>query len=872
MSMQIRLSRLWAVGLVVVLSVSIALPAAAQKRNTPSPLFKTATQATTPGDGYMVAGEYWNTVKPMNSEEANGIEDPNRDIGALHWLTMGPDGTNWRNPNGLWPGGYDLTQSWRDGARIVFPVFDTDGFTDPLRANDATEGDQYKFAYYTPTVIGANDPARDYKREARFTDNSRTHLIYEAGWPTTVGIDFKMRAHQYTINEQNLNDFMVIELTMTNTGVVDANGDGTAERSDNVIEAIGAAYWTLPTIAVRITQTSGRSNRFGAGRTFGYLGVPESGNPHPMLTWYANVPPSRTDGRSNPAAGTRLIGVNDGRVLEGYTDVWNGFTWLGAKQGSIDDNNLSAISGTSPDKETLFGTHPVGVGNQRGWYTSASNQDGGLFSINRADMAFYSATATWYEDYGKTTNFDTKDLSPNSAFFSGGTAGDVTTFTPSGVNVRPNGDFKYGSEDVSKAQGIQQPVWEDALNPQASSGNFYDGAIGFTQEYTFGQSVNYGMGPFRLEVGESMTIVFVAAAGFRWDGLSDAVVAADWAWDQGWDVSATMPTPPAPEMKVESSTEGTSIIRWTDVSNIDGDIDGYKIWRAAQFQRESWFPSQSEGANGFALVDSYHHLHEPGGNIKQFAEAGNPYFDAFSEFAGDTQNFYQPAEWGPYQLIDRIPLANVSQFNSPGSGYDFAYEDTDAITGFTYWYYVSAYKEGSFSGPQGGVPVGHIESSNFNRNGRNSPGAADGQIGDATPWVETYPFSIRAADYPAAGTQDHKNIGGPFTVTPPVAPVDQVASLITVTPNPYKITGLNDERDNPSSHNIDFLNLPADYTLTIVDVSGQLIFQTEVSGATDGKFTWDMFSKDGVEVASGLYIYHVSYDGNEVVGHFAILR
>lgn len=33
-----------------------------------------------------------------------------------------------------------------------------------------------------------------------------------------------------------------------------------------------------------------------------------------------------------------------------------------------------------------------------------------------------------------------------------------------------------------------------------------------------------------------------------------------------------------------------------------------------------------------------------------------------------------------------------------------------------------------------------------------------------------------------------------------------------------------------------------------------------------------MFSKDGVEVASGLYIYHVAFDGREVVGRFAILR
>jgi hypothetical protein len=115
-------------------------------------------------------------------------------------------------------------------------------------------------------------------------------------------------------------------------------------------------------------------------------------------------------------------------------------------------------------------------------------------------------------------------------------------------------------------------------------------------------------------------------------------------------------------------------------------------------------------------------------------------------------------------------------------------------------------------------------------------------------------------------------MGVPFTVTPPVAAPGDVADLITVNPNPYKITGLNDVRTDAASHNIDFLNLPADYTLTILDVSGQIIFQTVTDGAIDGKFTWDMFSKDGTEVSSGLYIYHVEYDGGAATGHFAILR
>jgi hypothetical protein len=832
-------------------------------------MLRYAQRPTTETDGYLVAGEYWNTLKPMNTSEANGVEDPNRGQGALHWITLGPDGTNWLNPNGHWPGGYDLTNAWRDGLRMVFPAFNPDGWGDYLKADDATD-DRYAFAYYTPAVPGADDPERNYTAPAAYTDEARTHLVYEAGWPTNLGIDFKIRAHQYTVNEQNLNDFNVVEISMTNTGVLDANADGTPEATDHVIDAISAAATFLPTIAVRITRTAGRSNRFGAGRTMGYLDPADDADP-PLYVWYPNVPPNRTDGRSTPAPGGRLIGVNDGATLEGYTDIWNSVQWLGAKQGSFDEDGGTAASS---DKPTIFGTPPVGDGAERGWYTSVSNQDGSLFSQNRADLAFLSATATWYENYGKAigATFDSRNLAPNSAVFSGGTAEDVTSFGTAAPGVRPTGDHKYASIDVGP-EAIGQPIWEDALNPGAASGDFY-GGTGFTQEYTFGQSLSYGMGPFELEVGESVTLVFVTSGGFRWEGVADAHVAAEWAWERDWDISADLPVPPVPEMDTRSTTDGTAVISWTDVSAIDGDIDGYKIWRASQFARTSWFPSQEEGANGFALVDNYHHVHEPGGDIKAFADEGNPYFDAFGEFAGETQNFYQPAEWGPYELIAKIPVGELGNFPAAaGSPYTYAYEDTDAITGFTYWYYVSAYKEGQYSGPRGAVPVGHIESSNVNRNGRNSRDVADGVIGQIAPWIDTYPYALNASDYPAAGTQNYKNIGAPFTVTPPVASVADVPELITVSPNPYKRTGLNDVRNNPSSHDINFLNMPAEFRLTILDVSGQIVFQDEIDGATDGKYTWDMFSKDGVEVASGLYIYHVEYGNRrEFVGHFAILR
>ena len=57
-------------------------------------------------------------------------------------------------------------------------------------------------------------------------------------------------------------------------------------------------------------------------------------------------------------------------------------------------------------------------------------------------------------------------------------------------------------------------------------------------------------------------------------------------------------------------------------------------------------------------------------------------------------------------------------------------------------------------------------------------------------------------------------------------------------------------------------------------MAGQLIkeYRHETTDPNNGFWAWDMFSKDGVEVASGLYIYVVEYDGGKHVGYLSILR
>jgi len=855
----------------------------AQPKDRPSSIFDMSAKEEFETDGYMVGGDYWNTVKPLNSaDEKLGSLGPVKQA----MLLGSTDGL--RNPNGLWPSGYRFTQTFRGGHSITFPVFDKDGWPEfgpgnPVFGSDGTQDNggqngtsRYMFAAFSEDVAGADDPDRNYTRSAKFTDKTRTHLVYEAGFPTTAGIDVRLRAHQFTINEDNLNDFVALEVTLENTGRPDTDADGEVETTGNVVNGFAMDVSTSPTPSIRISDNGSRNgDGFSGGRNFGYVATEdENGEPFNLFTYFKGL---NLDGQPTPGEGERPFGVNFFDGKEGYTDIWNGWEYLGVKQGGIPSSDTrsamsypSSITASSPNKQTVFGTHPIGEGSRKGWYTS-SQWRAELGSANQSDLGFWNATATWYQDYGKTTSGRSgANLSPNSNFFSGGEPKDFTTWTVGNPSARPNGDFKYASEENIATPAFAEPVFEEQWNPQASNNNFYEGT-GFMRNYPFSGSPGQGVGPFDLEVGEEITIVFVAAAGYRLEGLIDATDAAEWAWERGWDIRQDLPVPAAPDIEVESTPRQSAEVLWTDVSGIgNATVDGYKIWRASQFKRTDY------EEEGMRLMDRYHHQHNVDEDVDQFKDPVNPLFSPPSGFfSGSAQGIYQPAEWGDYDLIARIPADELDQFRTQEGSFDFAFEDEDAITGFTYWYYVSAYSEGSFTGPQGPVEVDHIESSNMNRNGRNAPEADPGEIGLASQWQGTYPFAFQNANFPSVGSREFQNIGASFDLVPPTSPVDSVAKNITVTPNPYKRTALNDVRSDPSSHNVTFLNLPERFRLTIMDVTGQIVFQKTVEGARNGQFKWDLFSKDGVEVASGLYIYHVQFGqnlGREKTGYLGILR
>ena len=101
---------------------------------------------------------------------------------------------------------------------------------------------------------------------------------------------------------------------------------------------------------------------------------------------------------------------------------------------------------------------------------------------------------------------------------------------------------------------------------------------------------------------------------------------------------------------------------------------------------------------------------------------------------------------------------------------------------------------------------------------------------------------------------------------------------IVVVPNPYVVTARWEPKhiyvSGRGPRKLDFINLPQVCTIKIFTMAGYLVDVIEHSSAYEyGTYSWDMLSKDGLEIAYGLYIYHVDAPNvGEKIGKFAVIK
>ncbi len=101
---------------------------------------------------------------------------------------------------------------------------------------------------------------------------------------------------------------------------------------------------------------------------------------------------------------------------------------------------------------------------------------------------------------------------------------------------------------------------------------------------------------------------------------------------------------------------------------------------------------------------------------------------------------------------------------------------------------------------------------------------------------------------------------------------------IAVVPNPYLASASWEPRSafrsGRGERRIFFINLPAQCTIRIYTLRGYLVRTIEHNtGIEIGQEPWNLLSKDGQEIAYGIYIYHVDAPGvGKKIGKFAIIK
>jgi hypothetical protein len=100
---------------------------------------------------------------------------------------------------------------------------------------------------------------------------------------------------------------------------------------------------------------------------------------------------------------------------------------------------------------------------------------------------------------------------------------------------------------------------------------------------------------------------------------------------------------------------------------------------------------------------------------------------------------------------------------------------------------------------------------------------------------------------------------------------------IAVVPNPYVGAASwepSTTQVGRGERRIFFIHLPNECTIRIYTISGKLVDTIEHSSTiSDGQESWDLVSKDGMDIAFGVYVFHVDAPGiGEKIGKFAIIK
>ncbi len=323
-------------------------------------------------------------------------------------------------------------------------------------------------------------------------------------------------------------------------------------------------------------------------------------------------------------------------------------------------------------------------------------------------------------------------------------------------------------------------------------------------------------------------------------------------------VTGSAPTPP--NIRLVPGNHCVTVL-WDDLSEVtpdaltlELDFEGYQIWRADDWHR----PIGTSKMNGpsadlWTLLDTKDVVNgvPPDSDYRKPFESGGWQYRPLEKLPKREEYLDQFKNTLGYMPLDTVPcppgltqeecdtLEALARFdmNYEGGKQYFKFVDKTAKNGMPYFYAVAPYDHKK----QGGVP-----------------------------------FSTGRYSSPAAS----------FAYTEPISKAQEAVGFeekeIYVVPNPATASSLSPwelgpTNDDPSGNKVEFRNLPrCECTIRIFSVSGDLVEIIKHDGrGGDGTAPWNLISRNGQDIASGVYLYSVEPSDDKfsrVVGKFVVIR
>ena len=319
--------------------------------------------------------------------------------------------------------------------------------------------------------------------------------------------------------------------------------------------------------------------------------------------------------------------------------------------------------------------------------------------------------------------------------------------------------------------------------------------------------------------------------------------------------------PPPPNLRIDDTSKSGVTVYWDnfsetqpDVKSLAFDFEGYRVFRADNWNR----PLGTGAANG-----------PPAELWKLLFQAD--IVDGLGDDTGLNAYRYEPLTKILPRATKRAMIDGMKNYMGEHPG-----EEPPCPQGVTEevcdtLFALAAFEAGDFE------------------NGRQYYRYIDRAIHRGRPYF----YSVTASDYavnPTSGARILGKVGDPasnFVYIEPTSPSQRDYTYneeeVYVVPNPATAASmqpwtLSPNNDDPTGLKVEFRNLPADQgTIRIYTLAGDLVEELPFDGRTGaGSVRWDLVSRNGQDVTSGVYLYSIETDTNAAfkrkIGKFVVIR